>query len=97
MTLERAVIVVRKHIRYTLVYWTSMAKVMVSMPDDLLNEVDAEANRLGTTRSAVLREFADAALRRRRTDRAASMSALLQGAARGHGGASANRVKATRP
>lgn len=74
-----------------------MAKVMVSMPDDLLNEVDAEANRLGTTRSAVLREFADAALRRRRTDRAASMSALLQGAASGHGGASANRVKATRP
>jgi metal-responsive CopG/Arc/MetJ family transcriptional regulator len=74
-----------------------MAKVMVSMPDDLLNEVDAEANRLGTTRSAVLREFADAALRRRRTNRAASMSALLQRAASEHGGASAERVKATRP
>jgi metal-responsive CopG/Arc/MetJ family transcriptional regulator len=74
-----------------------MAKVMVSMPDDLLGEVDAEANRLGTTRSAVLRQFADAALRRRRTDRAAALSALLQRAGRGHGGASAERVKATRP
>jgi metal-responsive CopG/Arc/MetJ family transcriptional regulator len=74
-----------------------MPKVMVSMPDDLLNEVDAEANRLHTSRSAVLREFADAALRKRRADRAASISALLRGAASGHGGASAKRVKTTRP
>jgi metal-responsive CopG/Arc/MetJ family transcriptional regulator len=73
-----------------------MAKVMVSMPDDLLSEVDAEASRLGTSRSAVLREFADTALRRRRTDRAAAMSTLLRQAAR-HGGAAAEQVKATRP
>jgi metal-responsive CopG/Arc/MetJ family transcriptional regulator len=73
-----------------------MAKVMVSMPDDLLSEVDAEANRLGTSRSAVLREFADSALRRRRADRAEAMNTLLRQAAR-HGGASAERVKATRP
>jgi metal-responsive CopG/Arc/MetJ family transcriptional regulator len=73
-----------------------MAKVMVSMPDDLLGEVDIEARRLGTTRSAVLRDFADAALRRRRADRAAAMSALLEGVV-GHGGDSGKRVKATRP
>jgi metal-responsive CopG/Arc/MetJ family transcriptional regulator len=73
-----------------------MAKVMVSMPDDLLSEVDAEASRLGTSRSAVLRQFADAALRRRRTDRAAAMDSLLRHSTR-HGGASAERVKATRP
>lgn len=73
-----------------------MAKVMVSMPDDLLSEVDAEASRLGTSRSAVLREFAGFALRRRRTDRAAAMDMLLQHAAR-HGGEAAERVKATRP
>ena len=73
-----------------------MAKVMVSMPDDLLSEVDAEADRLGTTRSAVLRGFADAALRRRRTDRAAAMRTLLTHTAH-HGGATAERVKATRP
>jgi metal-responsive CopG/Arc/MetJ family transcriptional regulator len=73
-----------------------MAKVMVSMPDDLLAEVDAEALRSGANRSAVLREFAVAALRRRREDRAAAMQTLLEARA-GHGGGSAERVKATRP
>lgn len=73
-----------------------MAKVMVSMPDDLLSEVDAEASRLGTSRSAVLREFADSALRRRRADRAAAIEALLRHTTR-HGGAAGERVKSTRP
>lgn len=73
-----------------------MAKVMVSMPDDLLSEVDAEAERLGTTRSAVLRQFADSALRERRSDRAAAMRALLTRPGH-HGGAAAERVKDTRP
>jgi metal-responsive CopG/Arc/MetJ family transcriptional regulator len=73
-----------------------MAKVMVSMPDDLLAEVDAEARRTGTSRSAVLRGFADAALRRRRNDRAAAMRKLLADPVP-HGGGSAERVKATRP
>ncbi len=31
-----------------------MAKVMVSFPDDLLAQVDAEAQRRGTTRSGLL-------------------------------------------
>lgn len=66
------------------------------MPDDLLSEVDAEATRLGTTRSAVLRHFADSALRRRRADRAAAMQMLLKQTAH-HGGAAAQHVKATRP
>lgn len=66
------------------------------MPDDLLSEVDAEADRLGTTRSAVLRGFADVALRRRRADRAAAMRTLLTHTAH-HGGMAAERVKATRP
>lgn len=73
-----------------------MAKVMVSMPDDLLAEVDAEASRSGTSRSAVMRDFADAALRRRRADRATAMRALLKGASP-HGGDAAEQVKATRP
>ena len=71
------------------------AKVMVSLPDDLLAEVDAQANRMGTSRSAVLRDFADAALRRRRSDRAAAMKALLHHTGR-HGGRCAERVRATR-
>jgi metal-responsive CopG/Arc/MetJ family transcriptional regulator len=32
-----------------------MAKVMVSLPDELLDAVDAEAARRGTTRSGLLR------------------------------------------
>ena len=77
-------------------YTAFMAKVMVSLPDDLLAEVDAEARRDGTTRSAVMREFADAALRRRREGRAAAMRSLLSDASP-HGGHAAEQVKATRP
>jgi metal-responsive CopG/Arc/MetJ family transcriptional regulator len=75
---------------------SAMAKVMVSMPTGLLAEVDAEAMRAGTSRSAVLRGFAETALRRRRGDRAAGIRALLDDAA-SHGGDAAERVKATRP
>lgn len=83
--------------RHRIPWYTSVvAKVMVSMPDDLLSEVDAEASRLGTTRSAVLRRFADSALRGRRAGRAAAMGVLLRETAH-HGGAAAERVKATRP
>jgi Ribbon-helix-helix protein, copG family len=73
-----------------------MAKVMVSMPEELLAEVDAEARRLETSRSAVLRGFADAALRRRRADRAVAIRELLREAS-SHGGNVAELVKATRP
>lgn len=73
-----------------------MAKVMVSLPDDLLAEVDAEARRRGSTRSGVMREVADLALREHRTARASSMRSLLQEAGP-HGGNSAQRVKETRP
>jgi len=73
-----------------------MAKVMVSLPDELLAEVDAEAQRGGTTRSAILRGFADAAFRRRRESRATAMRSLLSDASP-HGGRSAEQVKETRP
>jgi hypothetical protein len=77
-------------------YTDVMAKVMVSLPDDLLAEVDAEARRGGMTRSAVMRDFADAALRRRREGRAAAMRSLLSDASP-HGGRAAEQIKATRP
>jgi metal-responsive CopG/Arc/MetJ family transcriptional regulator len=73
-----------------------MAKVMVSMPDGLLAEVDAEARRLGTSRSAVLRGFAEAALLRRRSDRAAALRGLMRATAP-RGGDAVEQVKATRP
>lgn len=73
-----------------------MAKVMVSLPDDLLAEVDAEARRTGSTRSAVMRGFADTALRKRRAQRATAIRTFLRDV-RPHGGRSAERVKENRP
>jgi predicted transcriptional regulator len=35
-----------------------VAKVMISLPDDVLARIDREAERRGTTRSALLREAA---------------------------------------
>lgn len=77
-----------------------MAKVMVSMPDELLARVDAEAERTGSTRSAVLRSFAAEAFERRNDDRVAERRALiakLQPRVGNHGGDAAELVKATRP
>jgi metal-responsive CopG/Arc/MetJ family transcriptional regulator len=57
-----------------------VAKVMISLPDDVLDRVDAEARRRGTTRSALLR---DAALRELgRPDSARSDAAVVRSRAR---------------
>lgn len=76
-----------------------MAKVMVSLPDDLLQAVDAEARRRGTTRSGLLRELAEENLRRRSVRRAARIAEIaeMHGGISGHGGNVAEVVKATRP
>jgi len=42
----------------TMSYTGSVAKVMVSFPDDLLRQVDAEATRRGTSRSKLLQDAA---------------------------------------
>jgi metal-responsive CopG/Arc/MetJ family transcriptional regulator len=69
---------------------TAVAKITVSLTDDLLAEVDAEERRGGTTRGAAMREFDDAALRRRRENRVAAMRLLL-GDASPHGELPATR------
>jgi metal-responsive CopG/Arc/MetJ family transcriptional regulator len=76
-----------------------VAKVMVSLPDDLLRAVDVEASRRGTTRSGLLRDLAEEALRRRSVARATRMAEIrdLAGPITGHGGGVAGLVKATRP
>jgi metal-responsive CopG/Arc/MetJ family transcriptional regulator len=76
-----------------------MAKVMVSLPDDLLKAVDIEAKRRGTTRSGLLRELAEESLRRRASHRADRMAQIdvLDGRMTGHGGGVADLVKANRP
>jgi Arc/MetJ-type ribon-helix-helix transcriptional regulator len=73
-----------------------MKKVVVYMPDDLLAEIDTEADRTGASRSAVIRDLTYAALRRRRADRATEIQTLLRHAGP-HGGNAAERVKQMRP
>lgn len=76
-----------------------MAKVMVSLPDELLKAVDMEAERRGTTRSGLLRELAEENLRQRSARRAQRIAEIFaqEGAPTGHGGKSAELVKAHRP
>ena len=73
-----------------------MAKVMISLPDELLERVDAEAERRGVSRSRVLREFAQAALEER-AGRLADRMRELNAEARGHGGRGPADLKAGRP
>jgi metal-responsive CopG/Arc/MetJ family transcriptional regulator len=73
-----------------------MAKVMISLPDELLARLDAQAAERGTTRSATLRELAEAALGERERLLGERMGAL-EGKARRHGGDVAAAVKAGRP
>lgn len=75
-----------------------VAKVMVSLPDDVLRAVDVEAARRGTTRSGLLRELAEDASRQRSIRRAQRMAELTaSGQNKGHGGRVAELVKTTRP
>ena len=72
---------------------------MVSLPDDVLQAVDAEARRRGTTRSGYLRELAEGSIRDRSRIRAARMAEIdrSDGPPVGHGGGVAEQVKAHRP
>ncbi len=72
-----------------------MAKVMISLPDEFLALVDAHASERGTTRSATLRELAEAGLGERERQLAERMRAL-EGHATGHGGTSVRELKAGR-
>ena len=73
-----------------------MAKVMISLPDELLARVDAQATERGSSRSATLRELAEAALGERERLLAKRMSEL-EGHASGHGGEVVRELKAGRP
>jgi metal-responsive CopG/Arc/MetJ family transcriptional regulator len=46
-------------------YTLAMAKVMISLPDELLARVDARAGERGSTRSATIRELAEVAFGQR--------------------------------
>jgi metal-responsive CopG/Arc/MetJ family transcriptional regulator len=72
-----------------------MAKVMISMPDELLEQVDRRAKQAGTTRSGWLRVLAERAVEQDMQERAAAIRALLAQARR-HGGNSAELIRADR-
>jgi metal-responsive CopG/Arc/MetJ family transcriptional regulator len=73
-----------------------MAKVMISLPDELLARVDAQANARGSTRSATIRELAEVGLGARRRRLSERMTAL-EGPAQGHGGNAVEDLKSSRP
>ncbi len=77
-------------------YTLLMAKVMVSLPDDLLGSLDAEAARRNTTRSGLLRNFVHEGLRHRRQERARRVQQLMSEAGH-HGGNGVDDLKRHRP
>ncbi len=81
-------------------YTQDVAKVMVSMPDELLARVDADAARTGRTRSAALRGYAEAALARSAGQAMIARRAILEatpGLVAPRGGDSAELIKRSRP
>ncbi|MGH2366482.1 MAG: hypothetical protein ACRDHX_17765 [Chloroflexota bacterium] len=75
-----------------------MAKVMVSLPENVLRAVDIESRRRGITRNGLLIQLAEEMLRRgsaRRAERMAEISDQ-RGPAEGDGGKVAEVVKSAR-
>jgi predicted transcriptional regulator len=68
-------------------YTPSMAKVMVSLPDDLLARIDREAMRRSTSRSALLSVAAVRELERRDSDEVAAAITRSENRFRTHSGA----------
>lgn len=73
-----------------------MAKVMISMPDELLARVDGEAHRRGLSRSAMLRECVSSLLDQRSKLLAERMREINSGARPNRGGTGLEALKADR-
>jgi len=73
-----------------------MAKVMVSLPDELLGSLDAEAARRNTTRSGLLRDYVHEGLRNRGRERTRRIQQLMSEAGH-HGGDVVGDLKRHRP
>jgi metal-responsive CopG/Arc/MetJ family transcriptional regulator len=72
-----------------------MAKIMISLPDGLLEDLDESASRRGATRSGLLQQIAAEHLRRERDSRAHNLERLLADPGH-HGGSGAEQVRADR-
>ncbi len=73
-----------------------MAKVIVSLPDDLLRLIDAEAVSKNTTRSGLLRDYLYEGLRHRAQQRALRIEAVMKETSH-HGGGAVSDLKRLRP
>lgn len=69
---------------------------MVSLPDDLLGALDAEAERRRTTRSGLLRDYVYEGLRHRGRERARRVEQLMSEVGH-HGGGGVDDLKRHRP
>lgn len=74
-----------------------MAKVMISLPDELLERIDAEAARSGRSRSAVIRGAAADVFAESDRKLAEVMRELDSRVKRDHGGDVVSVLKASRP
>lgn len=72
-----------------------MAKVMVSLPDELLRRLDQRARERRTTRSGLLRELSERELARSEGERATILSELL-GEPGSYGGSSVPEIRRAR-
>jgi metal-responsive CopG/Arc/MetJ family transcriptional regulator len=72
-----------------------VAKVMISLPDELLGRLDERARRRGMTRSGLLRDLAERELRNDAAERRRKIHTLLA-KADSHGGDSARQVREQR-
>ena len=70
----------------------TVAKVLISLPDELLERLDRHVRERGTTRSGLLRELAERELTRDDAQRGKRIDELL-GKARHHGGASVADIR----
>lgn len=72
-----------------------MAKVMISLPEELLARLDDHARRRGTSRSGLLRELAERELATDSAERRRRITRLLTAAAP-HGGENAVAIREQR-
>jgi metal-responsive CopG/Arc/MetJ family transcriptional regulator len=71
-----------------------VAKVMISLPDEVLDRLDVHARRRGMTRSGLVRELAEREIAAEADARRGRIQSLL--AAGRHGGQSARDVREQR-
>jgi len=73
-----------------------MAKVMISLPDDLLDRIDAQARSEHETRSGYLRRLAEQRLAQQHSRRGAEIEELLGRVTGNYGGDAARLIREDR-